>query len=110
MKLFTALAALTLIAAPAVDAMDYVKCEAMQSAIERTAREAVIGSKRVYSEWLEADYLARCGVANPSSLSELQCANAGDNEPGIKIAAVYKAQQINRLNKIKADYQAAGCY
>jgi hypothetical protein len=84
MKLFTAFAALTLIAAP-VQATDYQKCEAINNAYTRIKIQA-----------------QKAGPENAGGF-----ATWDDYHLAVAEAAKPYAPTIE---KIKADYAAAGCY
>ena len=75
---------------PSAHAVDYVKCEAMQKALGRTNNTA-------FQVWKSAHISAerQYGLDNASAIA---------NKDPEYLAAV------KRVDKIQADYDAAGCY
>ncbi|MDA7436719.1 hypothetical protein N8654_03435 [Synechococcus sp. AH-601-B19] len=109
----TAVAALAF-ASPAM-AIDYVKCEAIQGAGQRLR---VAKASKAQTAWKTEYRLTEernCGkrdVLNPSydALSWLKCANASDQSSAASAEAKVEAEYDERIAKVEADYQAAGCY
>ena len=100
---------------PAAHAMDYVKCEAMQNAIYRvTSAKAKASSKAGLAE-ASRQIKEQCGAKQELPLKRPETC---DN--GIKVVLDFsrvnqarkEAEAMNdiRLSKIKADYEADGCF
>ena len=90
MKRLLLLLPLLLLLTPAAQAIDYVKCEAMQKAAERASSAA-------FDAYRAAHYEAekQFGLSKARAIAEA--------DPAYK-----KAEQ--RLNRIQADYDAEDCY
>ena len=106
---------LPLLLTPAAQAIDYVKCEAMQKAAARVR----VTRKQKLTEAGTADVKEQikeqCGEDQETPLkSGLTCDNGTKFEPDRarmrevmeKVAAIYDMRE----QKIQADYEAEGCY
>jgi len=115
MKFLLFTAALALVSAP-VQAMDYVKCEAMQKASGRL--KVSMDWRDPYNAEMSAKQMAECGAWwDYKTMAEYNvCADpifdAYHNDLPAKQAwiAEYEAPFKARLAKIQADYEAEGCY
>ena len=103
---------------PGAQAMDYVKCEAIQKAAARV--EASADWRPAYRAELDAMEEAKCGsVTNwrgrfNKYVEFMECQNSVSifTTEAVKQAWIddYQAPMKARLAKIQADYEAAGCY
>lgn len=109
MKLITLFPAFLLMAAPAANAVDYVKCEAMNKTAVRLRltrdREAQAAGIRVR----EVLHAAECAELKGDTNAWLECADRTGYEEALEASQAVKADYSERLAKIQADYQAAGC-
>ena len=103
---------------PAAQAVDYVKCEAIQKAAVRV-RGSMDWQPALKAE-LRRREVAKCGEGSswrdqhPSFLAYMECRNSvflwkTDAERAAWIDE-YQAPMKARLAKIEADYEAEGCY
>ena len=115
---------LPLLLTPAAQAIDYVKCEAMQKAaarVEASQKKAV----QPYIQALKGPILEEeCGkspdyLEDPDSYDERRSVYDECTKPGgrafTRIVAALEAvpemvEMTARLEKIKADYEKEGCY
>ena len=102
---------LPLLLTPAAQAMDYVKCEAMQKAMSRlSVQKNQLTGDISWAEKIVAD----CRYLKPDRAAVLACQKAGREEYQAspeRQAYRQKLKQINsRLDKVQADYEAEGCY
>ena len=93
---------------PSAQAMDYVKCEAIQNASGR-----VTAARGAEFQKLLASYLEAAGCMDMSDrLDQLYCkrdvleSKAAFNRANDELKRRYET----RLAKIQADYEAEGCY
>ena len=115
---------LPLLLTPAAQAIDYVKCEAMQKAaarVEASQKKAV----QPYIQALKGPILEEeCGkipdyLEDPDNFTERMRVYEACTKPGgrafTRIVAALEAvpemvEMTARLEKIKADYEKEGCY
>ena len=111
---------LPLLLAPAARAMDYVKCEAINKAYGRHEYTRNQEIKRARSSAMDA----AAGNADAYVEQRLKCAQSATTaeaaaqcwkDPNLdsaadSAAAAVRAAYKPRMDKVKADYQAAGCY
>ena len=117
---------LPLLLTPAAHAVDYVKCEAIQSAAARVRvsmedQVSAAGSRASNLFFIEncgapmAELLATSGVKELSERQKelLACNSATYKQSRVKVVEAQAAERMKvnaRLAKIQADYEAAGCY
>ena len=77
---------------PAAQAVDYVKCEAMQKALGRANNTA-------FKVWRDARIIAELDLG----------LNGKEASAAAKASPEYK-KALMRIDRIQADYDAAGCY
>ena len=96
---------------PAAQAVDYVKCEAMQKAATR-----LTATKEAETMSMWRAYLDSASEACPVGMDMddwSQCRDSFSEKNRAQndaLRAEVAAQYDERLAKIKADYQAKGCY
>ena len=126
---------LPLLLTPAAQAVDYVRCEAMQGALQRTNRQLNSYEKELWVNALEQARIEYCGEKpdaveqakkllsgaedyDPNAtISWMRCTNGGESWKLIRTRAKTLNQpdaQLKALEaraaKIQADYAAEGCY
>ena len=102
---------LALALCPPAIAVDYVKCEAMNSAAARIKVNAENVRTNARDEHRAMKLEEVCGTRD-SSYEWIKCSN--DNwrhgwGEGLEVGANAAAVELARLEQIKADYEAAGC-
>lgn len=94
---------LTLLLTPGAQAMDYVKCEAMQKALDRLLASKDSELAQAHDEIvMTAMHARQPGVP----ISELK--PAFDRRDSVQKTIRDKYQP--RIDKVRADYEAEGCY
>ena len=121
---------LPLLMTPAAQAMDYVKCEAMQKAIERTRESRSLIYDTVSSQHLSSIKEEICGpqpnvlsfssssdplAYSQASLAWTICESNNYSEISSKLHSLIDAdpdykKATARIERVQADYQAEGCY
>ena len=96
---------------PAAQAMDYVKCEAIQKAMSRlSVQKNQLTDDNSFAEKIVAD----CRYLKPDRAAVLACQDAGLKQylaSPERESHNQKLKQINtRLDKVQADYEVEGCY
>ena len=126
---------LPLLLTPAAQAVDYVRCEAMQGAFQRTNQQLKSYEKQLWVESLNQARIEYCGEKPDAlvqarkllsgaddydpdaTISWMKCSSQG--ESGRQVWARAKAlesadTQVTTLKaraaKIQSDYEAEGCY
>ena len=103
---------------PAANAMDYVKCEAMQKAMSRLQLTMESEAKSARSAIVDPALnknLSNC-IANSKALgfkTMSDCISALSKEPlaeGEAAKQAVLARYAPRLAKVQADYEKEGCY
>ena len=126
---------LPLLLTPAAHAVDYVRCEAMQGALQRTNRQLNSYKKELWVNALDQARVEYCGEEpDPVEQAKKYLSGADDYDPNLSSswrACAYRgesakligtrAKALNqpdaqlkaleaRAAKIQADYAAEGCY
>ena len=109
MKVSTLFPALLLLAAPAANAVDYVKCEAMNKTAARLRLTRDSEAQGAGIRVREVALAAECAELKGDGKAWLECANRTGYEEALEASQAVKAAYSERLAKIQADYQAAGC-
>ena len=107
---------------PAAQAMDYVKCEAMQKALERITNSRDRGSSEIWKRNLKEMRVKNCGP-EPSALDAgysldkkfawYDCTKAAYKREYDNLKMAQQAELASleaTARKVQADYDAAGCY
>ena len=105
---------------PAAQAMDYVKCEAMQKAMTRVRSNGELAKENAGYAWDDEISEKFCGPRPPGygtkeTRAHLICSMNAQKQKratGDKIRAMNAAyaEATKDLTKIQADYEAEGCY
>ena len=114
---------------PAAQAVDYVKCEAIQKAAERVRRSEDAQVKAAGKAARNAVLLENCGVTSDQIWTIVMTTDSDQRSEEEKAALACEKPQLpeirrvvpaakaaareriaQRLAKIEADYQAEGCY
>ena len=114
---------------PAAQAMDYVKCEAMQKALERTRESHSLTYRTLRSQHFSSIKEEICGpepnilsfnssdplAYSQASLAWTTCESNNNSEIYSQLHALMNAdpdyKKVKaRIERIQADYKAEGCY
>jgi len=110
-----------LLLTPAAQAVDYLQCEAMQRAYGRAAYETKKLRSSLYDAALEQVMREKCGPpidyfhpVEEERLAYFECAELTSESrqriEGIAWANPALIEALSKEEKIKADYNAEGCY
>lgn len=113
-KLTTLIPAVLLMAAPAANAIDYVKCEAMQKAWHRNNSSRIQADQEVHKRWIKKSREA-CpyGALGPEAKKKREACQADWKEQNMTqwaaelVAASHPYEQS--LKRIEQDIKAEGC-
>ena len=113
---------LPLLLTPAAQAMDYVKCEAMQKAMQRVMNSREQKSSDIWESNLRALNIKECGpeptALDPGNIGDKwlawsDCTSAAYRREydNLKTAEQLALKEFDAKAKlIQADYEAEGCY